>query len=543
MTSLTLTPAMRLHGSVDSASATWVGLVESGDALAATDLVLLEDAEQFDRARILVRERGRIRGYVSLAVRDGAVDADELAHAVAELPPTAPLEVPPLGSISIVVCTRDRPEILREALASIAELDHPAFEVIVVDNAPTTQATRDLIESEFPAFRYVREDVPGLSHARNAGLAAATSPIVAFTDDDVVVDPLWLRAIASGFARADDVGCVSGIVPSGELRNAVQTYFDARVSWSKLTEPRVFRLDDPPADLPMFPFCVGEFGTGANFAVRRDHIRGLGGFDTALGAGTATKGGEDLDMFLRVLYDRHAIVVEPAAIVWHRHRSDLAALEAQAVGYGRGFGAWATTVVLDPRMARAAFARSPQALRRLVDKPMVSVDDGPQGPAASAIDPEIEGIGRTELASIAGGPWSYFRERHAQLEAGTFAGPPTRGPALERRGWALVAGVGGIFGVLAAIVPSTGLSLVFLSIFVLVGPGALVRAWVPLPSHLTPIVVPAIGLSAVILMVTALAFAGWWAPTISLLVIAVVTCAVAAFGAFATAGFRVRRTV
>lgn len=524
MTTLILAPAMSLHGDVDRAAATWVGLVDAHDAVRRPDRVLLESGELFDRARLLVRDRGSVRGYVTLPVTDGTLEAAALADAVESLAMVPPASRPAPRPISVVVCTRDRAALLRESLDAIREIDYPAMEVVVVDNAPSTTETRDLITAEFPQFRYLREDAPGLSHARNAGLRAATSGIVAFTDDDVIVDRQWLWAIASGFARGDDVGCVSGVVPSGELRNDVQAYFDARVSWSKLTTGHVFRLSDPPEDLPIFPFCVGEFGTGANFAIRRDHVLDLGGFDSALGAGTRTKGGEDLDMFVRILYDSQAIVVEPSALVWHRHRDDLAALSAQAVGYGRGFGAWATTVMLEPRMLGAALARSPRAVSRLVNKPMSTVDDDS---APAVLSDEAKNVGRLEISSILGGPTAYFAERRTQREAGTLSGPASRGTQLERRCWSVISAIGGVFGLLALLPLPPGVSFAFLAIFLLVGPGALVRAWVVLPPHFAPLVLPAVGISATLLLTTGLVYAEWWTPDLWLLALAAATCVAA----------------
>ena len=534
MTTLTLSPAMPLHGDVDPDHAIWVGLIEADDLASAPQAVALVSGDLFSRARLLVRDHGAVRGYVTLPLSDGTIDVRALRAAVEALPAVPPAPRPAPASITVVVCTRDRAALLRDSLQALRAVDYPAFEVVVVDNAPATSATRDLLRAEFPEFRYVREDAAGLSHARNAGLRAATGRYVAFTDDDVAVDPQWLWAIATGFSRGDDVGCVSGVVPTGELRNEVQAYFDARVSWSKLTTARVFRLSEPPADLPMFPFCVGEFGTGANFAVVRDGMLALGGFDTALGVGTRTKGGEDLDMFLRVLYAGQSIVVEPSALVWHRHRADLPALTAQAVGYGRGFGAWATTVLLDPRMLGAALARAPRAVARLVNKPMSTVDDAP---ASSTLSAEAKRVGRTELASVLGGPASYFAERRAQREAGTLAGPASRGPVMERRCWASLAGIGGVFGLLGLLPLPPALSLAFVALFILIGPGALVRAWVVLPPHFAPLVIPAIGISALLLLTTGIVYAQWWNPVLWLFALAGATClgAIVSFGARRTA--------
>ena len=180
---------------------------------------------------------------------------------------------------------------------------------------------------------------------------------MAFTDDDVIVDKYWLAELAAGF-ESEDVACVSGLVAAGELRTPAQRYFEGRVAWSKNLRPRRFSVLEPPVDLPMFPFSVGEFGTGANFAVRRTAALALGGFDTCFGVGTATGGGEDLDFFTRVLFAGQTLVMQPSAIIWHRHRVDVAELRAQARGYGMGLGAWLAKVALDPTMRRAAARRA-----------------------------------------------------------------------------------------------------------------------------------------------------------------------------------------
>src|SRR5690606_10253863 len=100
----------------------------------------------------------------------------------------------PLPSISVVVCTRDRPQELRACLVALGKIDYPDYEVIVVDNASETAETSAIVEAA--RLRYVREDRPGLDWARNRGWRLARYDIIAFTDDDVLVDPMWLRGIA-----------------------------------------------------------------------------------------------------------------------------------------------------------------------------------------------------------------------------------------------------------------------------------------------------------------------------------------------------------
>jgi GT2 family glycosyltransferase len=223
-----------------------------------------------------------------------------------------------------------------------------------------------------------------------------------------VVDKAWLSEIAAGFEQAPDVACVTGLVPGGELRSRFQGYFEDRVSWSKVIEPQIFSLADPPAHLPTFPFCVGEFGTGANFALNRRMALSLGAFDTAFGVGTRTGGGEDLDMFTRVILDGYSLVLQPSAIVWHRHRDDLHTLRLQARGYGTALGAWITKILLNPRTARLALVRSPRALRILFSK---AGRPGGSSGLPDEWDSQIAEVMRLELASVARGPLNYLIQR------------------------------------------------------------------------------------------------------------------------------------
>jgi cellulose synthase/poly-beta-1,6-N-acetylglucosamine synthase-like glycosyltransferase len=251
--------------------------------------------------------------------------------------------------------------------------------------------------------------VAGLSNARNTGLRSARHDIVAFTDDDVVVDRRWLQGLSRGFLRAPNVTCVCGLVPSGELRTAAQGYFDQRVSWAGTLRPRSYSLADPPDDMPLFPFQVGRFGTGANFAVKRSRIMELGGFDEALGVGTATCGGEDLDLFYRVIAAGDTLVNDPAAIVWHRHRSDAAALLIQARGYGLGLGAWLTKVFLTRADRRQALS---VIRHRLLSTVRFGADYGAIASPSRHFDDEIpKHVGRKEVFSVLGGPRALWRGR------------------------------------------------------------------------------------------------------------------------------------
>ena len=137
------------------------------------------------------------------------------------VPPPGPYPERAEGLASVIVCTRDRSESLRIALTSILASDRGDFEVVVVDNAPATDATRTVVdELDDPRLRYVLEPRAGLSRARNRGAQEARGRLLAFTDDDVRVEPTWLGRLLNGFTRAPHVGCVTGLVVAAELATA-----------------------------------------------------------------------------------------------------------------------------------------------------------------------------------------------------------------------------------------------------------------------------------------------------------------------------------
>lgn len=417
MKTLELNAAMASATPPDWSGAVWVGNLDVA-ALGDVESVRLRGSEGYTRARFLVREGSAVRGFIELDAPDGLIGRAAIDQAITALPRAAVrIDNAPLPSITVVVCTRDRASLLRAALTAILSLDYADFNVVVVDNASRTSETHNLVEAEFtgPSVTLVTEPIPGLSYARNTGLHAATGEIVCFTDDDVIVDPDWLTELAAGFARVPNVDCVTGLVPSGELRTRTQGYFDGRVSWSRNLEFRTYSLAHPPPDLPMFPFSIGEFGTGANFALRRAAALELGGFDTALGVGTRTGGGEDIDMFTRVILDGRILVMQPSAIVWHRNRDDLPALRVQARGYGTGLGAWITKLLLNPRTARMVLVRSPHALKRLISlarrKP--AAFEAVTATERDEWDREISRVGWLELFSVARGPLSYALQRRS----------------------------------------------------------------------------------------------------------------------------------
>ncbi|MEV6014942.1 glycosyltransferase [Streptomyces sp. NPDC051997] len=376
------------------------------------------------RARALVRLRGRPLGMVSAGDTSGPEGlwralADtahlELAGQLADhramdaTGPSDPTVRHPTSRrapvISVVVATRDRPEKLRHCLRSLLRSTYPAYEIIVVDNAPAHRTTEVLVRSEFPGrVHYVREPVAGLARAHNLGLGRARGSIVAFTDDDTLVDPGWLSALAGTFAHDPRIGCVTGLIVPAELETEAQTALELQGGFAKGYVPRTWSLSDPPPTDPLFPFTAGRFGSGANMAFRTAALRALGGFDTATGAGTPGRGGDDLLAFFEILIAGHTLAYQPGAIVWHCHRRTTDAVAAQAFGYGAGLGAYLAGALLrNPRRLPALLRRLPGGIRYAMTRSR-----------ARGADPEAGWSRRLALLEVRGmlyGPCGYLRGR------------------------------------------------------------------------------------------------------------------------------------
>ena len=242
-------------------------------------------------------------------------------------------------AVSVVVCTSGRPALLDGCLQALAAQSHPDFEVIVVDNAPTDDATEQ-VARRF-GVTYVVEPRRGLDNARNRGLAAATAPIVAYTDDDALPDPRWLDAVAAVFC-SDGVAVVTGDVVAAELATPPQRLFEQTYrGMSKGPQPRLHQRASR-----RIPYLPARFGTGCNMAFRRHALEQIGGFDPALDGGTLSGGGGDLDVLQRLFEAYLPIAYAPDAVVQHHHRPTTSALQRQLYDNGRGYSAAMTAAFL-----------------------------------------------------------------------------------------------------------------------------------------------------------------------------------------------------
>ncbi len=262
--------------------------------------------------------------------------------------------------ISVIVCTHNRSASLKRTFEMFLRMPRSTglqWELIVADNNSSDDTKKCVsVFSDLSGLdvRYVFEAKQGLSHARNAGLAAARGDIIAFTDDDVLPRSDWLTVISSEFSRYPGPGLIAGRVELADpslLATSIRTY--------------------PSRKEFLCPSDAFNLFIGCNFAFRRSLLKRIGWFDENLGAGSRFKSSEDADFFYRAWKAGEKMFYEPTLFALHDHgrRSvqDRIALER---GYVLGRGAFYAKHILrgDASVCRQMYWELANYLRPLREK-------------------------------------------------------------------------------------------------------------------------------------------------------------------------------
>lgn len=254
----------------------------------------------------------------------------------------------PVTTVTIAVCTRNRPAELERLLASLTRQTRRPEMVLVVDNAPSSTDTESLVRGRYPGFRYIREPVPGLDFARNCALRESTDEVVAFIDDDAVAADDWVRSIAGVFDESPRIAICTGKVDAWTLETEGARLFEANGGFGR--GDRRIRVPPPPGASvaarwrPHVAWSLAV-GSGVSMAIRRGVALEIGGFDEALDMGAVLPGGGDLDMLWRVLEAGYEVVYEPRVHAWHEHRRERQAAELQILEHNRAMIATLTKFV------------------------------------------------------------------------------------------------------------------------------------------------------------------------------------------------------
>jgi GT2 family glycosyltransferase len=327
------------------------GFVPAPDAAGlAADAAALLGSEEARRARAALGAALYERNFSAAAyaaAMDEALARAQPAPVPAAHPAATAAAAAHAPRLSAVVCTYDRYDVLPDALASLLAQTEPV-EVIVVDNSPDAAAAEAFGRryAGAPGLRYLLEPVPGLSNARNRGLAEARAPLVAFLDDDAIASPGWSAAVLRAFdAMGDGTAVVGGRV--------VPRWVTPRPEWlpdNLLTYLSIVDWGDR-----LRPLREGEWLAGCNLAFRRAAVLAAGGFDRNLGrtgSGASLMSNEESELIARIraaggaaAYAPEALVehvIDPARLTqaWFRRRaawqavSDFASDRARAAEYG-----------------------------------------------------------------------------------------------------------------------------------------------------------------------------------------------------------------
>jgi glycosyltransferase involved in cell wall biosynthesis len=240
-----------------------------------------------------------------------------------------PSATPAKTSLSVVICTRDRPGALWRCLQSLSQQNRPPDRILVVDNASRDDAAEDI--ARLFGVDYAREDRPGLDYARNRGVRETCSDIVAFVDDDAAVHPAWTEQIIAAFDRRA-IMAVTGLVLPAELETHPQVIFETQWGLGRGYE----RIDYWPDFLIASGKHVAptwRIGAGTNMAFRREVFDRVGYFDEGL---DAAGWGSDAEFWHRILARGWCCRYEPAAVVFHYHRRSARELARQVRAIMRG---------------------------------------------------------------------------------------------------------------------------------------------------------------------------------------------------------------
>jgi glycosyltransferase involved in cell wall biosynthesis len=219
-------------------------------------------------------------------------------------------------NISVILCTYNRCQSLAKALDSAAASTLPdsvEWEVLVVDNNSTDQ-TSEVVEGfvrRHPdRFRYYFEPRQGKSHALNAGVLQARGDILAFTDDDVTVEPTWLQNLTASLHNGKWVAAGGRTRPDRTFSPPRWLAIEERYAWGALA---IFDRGQCACELTEAP-------SGNNMAYRREVFEKYGGFRTDLGPRPGSRDPqkcEDSEFGSRLLAAGELLRYEPSAIVYH----------------------------------------------------------------------------------------------------------------------------------------------------------------------------------------------------------------------------------
>ena len=299
---------------------------------------------------------------------------------------------------TVVICTRNRPELLDQCLAAVSKLEYGRFDILVADNAPSDDQARE-IAARWGA-RYVAEPIAGVSRARNRAARLCRSEIVAYLDDDAVPEPGWLAAVVREF-RDPQVMAVSGRILSLRVTTEGEKLFAAMGGFDHGEQRRVVDRQTPHwFELANF----GGLGDG-NMTFRRRAFDCWPGFHLSLGRGAILALGEEHHAFFSLIAAGYRVVYTPQAIIRHPYPHTIEQIRARHLTQAISSTAYLTLMFAEQPAYRLATLK--YALGALLGQRRKWRY---QAPLTMRAGPRLVSPWRTMLACLCG-PLQYVRSR------------------------------------------------------------------------------------------------------------------------------------
>lgn len=216
----------------------------------------------------------------------------------------SPPEKVSLPPASLIICTRNRPTLLRDTIDSILQGESVPREIIIIDQSDQPDTALEGIARAGCEIGYRWVEWVGLSRGRNTAMGIARYDLLVFTDDDVLVEPSWFRTLVEAAVTAGPQTIVTGQVRPADPAPAPDMFVP-----STKVDPERTVYTGRQFEGALFPL---------NMAMSRTVFDTVGPFDERLGGGTTYRGAEDTDLAFRVLQAGMRILYEPSAVVYHR---------------------------------------------------------------------------------------------------------------------------------------------------------------------------------------------------------------------------------
>ncbi|MBP7700823.1 glycosyltransferase family 2 protein [Candidatus Woesebacteria bacterium] len=210
-------------------------------------------------------------------------------------------------NVSVIIATRDRPKDLYRCIYSLLKSEVLPFEIIVIDQSKSDKTKKIVQKKNSPIVKYYKVNYVGKSRSLNDAISRAKGNILAFTDDDCVIDIRWIKQISEFFQKNEKESIVFGNTKPFILTKK-----------KDMICPATFSKENDYISYTKNP-CKHweEIGFGNNMSFRKNIFNQVIKFETLLGPGSIGRSAEDAEIANKCLLLGHKIAYNPFMVIYH----------------------------------------------------------------------------------------------------------------------------------------------------------------------------------------------------------------------------------